>query len=204
VISSSQSPLPDNTQYSQQTDIHAPGGIPTHNLSSKPAADPRFRPRVTGTGMRYVYQVSQLLLFSVCITRCKLHCQLCTEISFRSVLRQVHCLCQNEFPIQCDLVLPVSMYSILSFSQGHPVAAYFFFHVFTSLLSCPLFLKRFIVQRVYTVCTRINYKIVRLTNLYNICSMVEMELNNVYISIGIYNSSEELRTKKETLRLAVS
>ena len=27
VISSSQRPLPDNTQHSQQTNIHAPGGI---------------------------------------------------------------------------------------------------------------------------------------------------------------------------------
>jgi len=32
VISSSQRPLPDNTQHSQQTNIHAPGGIRTHNL----------------------------------------------------------------------------------------------------------------------------------------------------------------------------
>jgi hypothetical protein len=33
VISSSQRPLPDNTQHSQQTNIHAPGEIQTHNLS---------------------------------------------------------------------------------------------------------------------------------------------------------------------------
>ena len=33
VISSLQSPLPDNTQHSQQTDRHAPGGIRTHNFS---------------------------------------------------------------------------------------------------------------------------------------------------------------------------
>ena len=31
-ISSSRRPLPDNTQHSQQTNIHAPGGIRTHNL----------------------------------------------------------------------------------------------------------------------------------------------------------------------------
>ena len=35
VISSSQSPLPDNTQHSQQTDIHAPGGIRTHIPASE-------------------------------------------------------------------------------------------------------------------------------------------------------------------------
>ena len=45
VISSSQRPLPDNTQHSQQTDIHAPGGIRTHNLSRRTAVDLRLRPR---------------------------------------------------------------------------------------------------------------------------------------------------------------
>jgi hypothetical protein len=45
VISSLQRPLPDNTQHSQQTDIHAPGGIRTHNLSRRAAADPRLRLR---------------------------------------------------------------------------------------------------------------------------------------------------------------
>ena len=33
VISSSQRPLPDNTQHSQQKNIHTPGGIRTHDLS---------------------------------------------------------------------------------------------------------------------------------------------------------------------------
>ena len=45
VISSSQRPLSDNTQHSQQTNIHAPGGIRTHNLSRRAAADLRLRPR---------------------------------------------------------------------------------------------------------------------------------------------------------------
>jgi len=45
VISSSQRPLPDNTQHSQQTDIHAPGGIRNHNLSRRAAADLRLRQR---------------------------------------------------------------------------------------------------------------------------------------------------------------
>ena len=34
-----QRPLPDNTQHSHQTNIHAPGGIRTHNLSRRAAAD---------------------------------------------------------------------------------------------------------------------------------------------------------------------
>ena len=37
VISSSQRPLPDNTRHSQQTNIHAPGGIRTHDLSRRAA-----------------------------------------------------------------------------------------------------------------------------------------------------------------------
>jgi len=45
VISSSQRPLPDNTQHSQHTDFHAPGGIRTHDLSRRAAADLRLRPR---------------------------------------------------------------------------------------------------------------------------------------------------------------
>ena len=35
MISSSQRPLPDNTRHSQQTNIHAPGGIRTHDLSRR-------------------------------------------------------------------------------------------------------------------------------------------------------------------------
>jgi hypothetical protein len=44
-ISSSQRPLPENTRHSQQTDIHAPAGIRTHNLSRRAARDLRLRPR---------------------------------------------------------------------------------------------------------------------------------------------------------------
>jgi hypothetical protein len=34
--------LPDNTQHSQQTDMHAPGRIRTHNFSMQAAADLRL------------------------------------------------------------------------------------------------------------------------------------------------------------------
>jgi hypothetical protein len=44
VISSSQRPLPDNTQHSRQTSIPL-DGIRTHNLSRREAADLRLRPR---------------------------------------------------------------------------------------------------------------------------------------------------------------
>jgi len=45
MINSSQRPLPDSTQHSQHTNIHAPGGIRTHDLSRRAAADLRLRPR---------------------------------------------------------------------------------------------------------------------------------------------------------------
>jgi len=40
VIGPSQRPLPDNTQHSQQINIHDPGRIRTHNLSKRAAARP--------------------------------------------------------------------------------------------------------------------------------------------------------------------
>jgi len=66
--------------------------------------------------------------------RCVLHRN---ETSFipQSALRQVHSVFPSEFFTECDLVLPISIQSILSFSYCHPVAAYLFFLVFPSLLS---------------------------------------------------------------------
>jgi hypothetical protein len=44
VISPTQGPLPDNTQHSQEANIHAPDEIQIHNSSKWVAADPRLRP----------------------------------------------------------------------------------------------------------------------------------------------------------------
>ena len=55
MISPSQRPLPDNTQHSQQTNIHAPGGIRTHNLSRRAAVDLRLRPRGHWVGFLVFY-----------------------------------------------------------------------------------------------------------------------------------------------------
>jgi len=41
----SQRPLRDNTQHSQETNIHAPGGIRSRNPDKRAAADPSRRPR---------------------------------------------------------------------------------------------------------------------------------------------------------------
>jgi len=53
VISSSQRHLPDSTQHSQQTKVHAPGGIRNHDLSRRAAADLRLRP--CGHWDRHIY-----------------------------------------------------------------------------------------------------------------------------------------------------
>jgi hypothetical protein len=35
----------DNTEHCQETNIHTPGGIRTHNPRKRAASDPRLRPR---------------------------------------------------------------------------------------------------------------------------------------------------------------
>ena len=50
-----------------------------------------------------------------------------------------HFYLQSELSTQCDLELPPSNESKLSFPQGHPVASYVFFLVFLSLLSPPFY-----------------------------------------------------------------
>ena len=49
VIGTTQIQLPVNTQHSQETDIHAPGGIRTRNPRKRAAADPRLS-ATTGIG----------------------------------------------------------------------------------------------------------------------------------------------------------
>jgi hypothetical protein len=51
----------------------------------------------------------------------------------QSALRQAHSLFQSQFSTECDLVLPLSISSIFSCPQDHPIAAYAFFLVFLSL-----------------------------------------------------------------------
>ena len=53
VITSSQGPLPDNTRHSQQTNIHALGGIRTQDLSRRAAAG--ADPQATNVIYIYIY-----------------------------------------------------------------------------------------------------------------------------------------------------
>ena len=56
VIGSLHRPLPDNIQHSQHTNIRAPGGIRTHDLSRRAAEDLRLRSR--GHRDRHAYYVA--------------------------------------------------------------------------------------------------------------------------------------------------
>ena len=69
-------------------------------------------------------------------------CHLITSSSHscRTVLGHVHIPLRSSFFTECNLVLPLSISSILSFPEGHPVAAYAFFLIFPSILSFLAFL----------------------------------------------------------------
>ena len=73
--------------------------------------------------------------FSMCTYM--LMCSMCS-FSQKCVLWQVYSLFQSEFT-ECNVVLPLSIFTILSSPYGHPVAAYILFLVFLSLLSFFLF-----------------------------------------------------------------
>ena len=53
----------DNTQHSQQINIHARGGIRTHNLSKRAAADLRLRPRGHWDRHRKVFRYINKILY---------------------------------------------------------------------------------------------------------------------------------------------
>jgi hypothetical protein len=62
VISSSQRPLPDNTQPPPQTNIHAPGGIRNHDRSRRADANLRLRPRGHWDRQSYRVHFSKMFL----------------------------------------------------------------------------------------------------------------------------------------------
>ena len=74
-IGSSQRPLSDNTQHSQQKNIHTPGGIRTHDLSRRAAADLRLRPRVCWDlmcGLPQVFHLQPESCASLSCSNCRL------------------------------------------------------------------------------------------------------------------------------------
>ena len=77
--------------------------------------------------------------FSAYIVSCSVFVR---SFSLYPFLWQFHSLFHSEFSTEWDVVLPLSVYNIISFPQSHPIAAYIFF---LSLLSFSLF---FLQQRV--------------------------------------------------------
>ena len=78
-----------------------------------------------------------IMYYRLCtLPSCRLNITVeCCSFIQQSVLRQVQSLFQSELSTQCDLELPLSNESIISFPYGHPVASYVFFFVFLSLLT---------------------------------------------------------------------
>ena len=62
-ISPRQSPLPDNTQHSQETHMHDPGWIRTRNSSKRKAADPLFIPSIFSEVLYYNHRMSHQGIF---------------------------------------------------------------------------------------------------------------------------------------------
>jgi hypothetical protein len=101
VISSSQRPLPDKTQHSQQTNNHATGGIRTHNLSMQAAADLRVRSR--GHWDRRYQNVRQRKLPQCCnffllICILIIYRYIKTRVSFQNVCEVYH-VCSKVIPL---------------------------------------------------------------------------------------------------------
>jgi hypothetical protein len=63
-IGPSQSSLTDNTQYSQETDTQAPGGIRARHSNKWAAVDPYLKPRGYLNWPRYVLEIAQILQLS--------------------------------------------------------------------------------------------------------------------------------------------
>ena len=61
VISSSQTPLPDNTQHSQETEMHDLGGIRNPNPNKQTAATHALDRAVTETGSHLTIYLNQQL-----------------------------------------------------------------------------------------------------------------------------------------------
>ena len=70
MTSTTQKPLPDNTQHSKETDLHAPGGIRTRNPSKGGAANPRFSQRDHWDRNPYHIPIYIYICVCVCVYLC--------------------------------------------------------------------------------------------------------------------------------------
>ena len=83
MIGQSQRPLPDNTQHSQGTDIHAPAGIQTRYTSKPAAADTRHKLR--GRWVRHKQGLVPLIKWLVFVMEI-----ICFSLWGKSKVKQSH------------------------------------------------------------------------------------------------------------------
>ena len=127
MIVSSQRPLPVNTQHSQ-TDIHAPSGTQTHNLSRRAAADLRLRPHDDWDRPK-LHAVFPNHLFASCFP---------TNMMYEFIKRFKHSKYFVFFIILLFLVslIPSKTCTLKSPSFFPPVLSYFFFLICQCYFSC--------------------------------------------------------------------
>ena len=118
VVSSSQRPLPENTQHPQQTNIHAAGGIRTHDLSRPQTALDRA---ATGTGCTENYWSK------IHITHMEMRlftCEKCVSTWSASFKKKLCCF--HRQAKQChtsvfeDLCKHGQTYQLLDVDRAHP------------------------------------------------------------------------------------
>jgi hypothetical protein len=109
VIGPTQRPLPDDTQHSQETNIHTPGGIRTQNSSKQAAEDPCLRPRGHWDrqllNMQSVitykkYKLIEKLVVSVCRNKiCDFHFSFLSLAVLRFIWNNLHLHYLRTLPI---------------------------------------------------------------------------------------------------------
>ena len=126
MIGSSQRPLPDNTQHSQQTNIHAPGGIRNHDLSRRAAADLRLRPCGQWDRREYLHILSKKptfrTVFWVILTKC------CIQLPLQTKSRNPENLLVTVF-FRTNIYIFICITLI---SRGHTVCTWC--HPYTDLI----------------------------------------------------------------------
>ena len=67
MISTTQRPVPDNTQHIQEKNIHISGGIRTHNPSKRAAEDPRLTIVIIIIIIYNMYYIYTFILYIIII-----------------------------------------------------------------------------------------------------------------------------------------
>jgi len=106
----SQRTLPENTQHSQQTDIHTLGGIRTHDLSMRAAADLCLRKRNHRDrqckALGHSIEAKILKIIWTILEKVQFHCS--CAITFFKICRWILKYSQARLRVDCSWVTEVS------------------------------------------------------------------------------------------------